>query len=317
MADSFNLAWKLTHAVRNTAAQPDILLKSYATERSLIAKQLIELDRRWYNIQWADGERKNQPGYQDECVKLYQDLSGFTSGCGIHYVESVAVKNEDKIDSSDQVPVVRATPENDHGCTPNSGMIKPGRRLLNITMTRLADGCQWDIHDDFKPEDASLKILAFCGRDIFDQRSQSANVLEVLFDQVIPSYENHILNASVVTTELVSSPYEPLTLHSPIADFELWDHLPQCVKRVAEMKVYSLSKQGYDTYGIDQDLGAIVVIRPDGIVGTVMAANPEAMRARLEQFLGRIVSHGKKSPDANLDGGAMAERLVKLEMAEK
>lgn len=80
MADSFNLAWKLTHAVSSTASDPKSLLESYASERRLIAQQLIELDLRWYNIQWADNERKKQHAYQEECTKLYQEVSGFTSG---------------------------------------------------------------------------------------------------------------------------------------------------------------------------------------------------------------------------------------------
>ena len=95
MADSLNLVWKLPHAVSGAAADAKSLLQSYISERQLIARQLIELDRHWYNIQWADNERKKQPGYQAECTKLYQDISSFTSGCGILYGESVIVEKPD------------------------------------------------------------------------------------------------------------------------------------------------------------------------------------------------------------------------------
>ncbi|KAL2816834.1 hypothetical protein BDW59DRAFT_166181 [Aspergillus cavernicola] len=156
------------------AADPKSLLQSYVSERRPNAQQLIKLDRRWYNIQWADNERKKQPGYQDECTKLYQDVSDFTSG----YHHTTTTTNTSST-------VILSTVENDGGLTPNSGIVKPGKRLLNTSMMHLADGCQWDMHDNLIPNgDASFKVLVFCGRDVLLNQggSRSAEALKIVFD---------------------------------------------------------------------------------------------------------------------------------------
>lgn len=286
MADSFNLAWKLSHAVHGTAADPKALLTSYATERRLIAQQLIAIDRKWYEIQWADSERQKQPGFQEECNKLFQDLSGFFSGCGIQYDRSLVVAGVD--DGSTNV--IHSTPENEEGLTPNSGMVRPGRRLLNTCMMRVADGAEWDIHDDLIPDGALFKLLVFCDRDVLDANGRSAKALQVVFDQVLRRYSNNLVNASVVAPELVRSPNKPSTDVSAFADHEVWSLLPGCVKRAAEMKTYVLSKVGYDTYGIDVDTGAMLIIRPDGIVGAVFALDPNTVGFQVEEYLGGILS---------------------------
>ncbi|KAE9974284.1 hypothetical protein EG327_008821 [Venturia inaequalis] len=286
MADSFNLAWKLSHAVHGTAADPKALLTSYATERRLIAQQLIAIDRKWYEIQWADSERQKQPGFQEECNKLFQDLSGFFSGCGIQYDRSLVVAGVD--DGSTNV--IHSTPENEEGLTPNSGMVRPGRRLLNTCMMRVADGAEWDIHDDLIPDGALFKLLVFCDRDVFNANGQSAKALQIVFDQVLRRYSNNLVNASVVAPEMVRSPNTPSTDVSAFAEHEVWSLLPGCVKRAAEMKTYVLSKVGYDTYGIDVDTGAMLIIRPDGIVGAVFALDPKTVGFQVEEYLGGILS---------------------------
>ncbi|EFW99677.1 aminotransferase class 3 [Grosmannia clavigera kw1407] len=265
MADSFNLAWKLTHALNGSAASTKNLLQSYASERRLIAQQLIELDRRWYSIQWAESERKKQPGYQDECVRLYQDISGFTSGCGIQYEESLLVV----VQAGEAV--IHGTDENDEGLTPNSGMVKPGRRLPNTTALRIADGCLWDLHDNLLPDGAGFKIFVFCGRDLLDRHSHSAQTLQVVFDQVIPAFPRAFLDAFVVAPETVYTHGGSSKHVSPLAEYDLWPLIPACIKREAEMRTYALAQTGYDIYGIDIERGAVVVVRPDGIVGTALA----------------------------------------------
>lgn len=300
MADSFNLAWKLTHVLHGTAADPRALLRSYATERRLIAQQLIALDRQWYEIQWADSERKKQAGYQEECVKLYQDLSGFTSGCGIQYDRSLIVAGlVDDVSANKFGPLIHSTTENGGGLKPNSGMIRPGKRLLNTSMMRVADGVQWDIHDDLIPDGALFKLLLFCDRDIFDANGRSTRALQIVFDQILRRYSTNLVGASVVAPEMVRSPCRTTSTEiSAFADHEVWSLLPGCVKRVAEMKTYVLSQAGYDTYGIDVDTGAILVIRPDGIVGAVFALDPKAVGFQVEEYLEGILFAGEMKESA-------------------
>lgn len=50
-----------------------------------------------------------------------------------------------------------------------------------------------------------------------------------------------------------------------------WTDIPRFVKRLAEMRTYGMSKKedAYEVYGASKDKGAVVVIRPDGYVGTI------------------------------------------------
>lgn len=70
-----------------------------------------------------------------------------------------------------------------------------------------------------------------------------------------------------------------------------WTDIPSCVKEVAEMKVHGPAYGGlYSTYGVDQDTGAIVVVRPDGYVGIVCSIqSPSEADAYLSQCLKKIL----------------------------
>lgn len=285
MADSFNLAWKLTHVVSGVAANPKDLLSTYATERRLIADQLIELDRRWYSVQWADEERKKQPGYQEECVKLYQDISGFTSGCGIQYGESSIVVKPECTIGSKASPVILGVGGDVKASSLHNGKVKPGRRLQNASLMRIADGCQCDIHDNLIPDGASWKIIVFCGRDCLDRCSRSSEVLQAIFSQLLPRFSRELLDVSVVTPDMVYSPDGSSSGTQPVSGYELWNLLPIGVKQGAEMNTFSLTDEGYGTYGIDLDIGAIVIVRPDGIVGNVLALDVQTVDSRLVTFL--------------------------------
>lgn len=49
-----------------------------------------------------------------------------------------------------------------------------------------------------------------------------------------------------------------------------WTDIPRSVKRLAEMRTYGIAKEdAYEVYGVSKDKGAVIVIRPDGYVGTM------------------------------------------------
>lgn len=50
-----------------------------------------------------------------------------------------------------------------------------------------------------------------------------------------------------------------------------WTEIPRSVKRLAEMRTYGVAKgeDAYELYGVSKDKGAVVVVRPDGYVGTI------------------------------------------------
>jgi hypothetical protein len=134
MMDSYNLAWKMMYAINGLAAQPtcpnqqSILLETYQTERHRIATQLIEFDRKFSTI--FSGQMGRTTGLtQAKFQQAFQLNNGFTSGCGVEYPENILV-----------VPNDIESPSVIKGIDFPSGIVKPGRRLLNVRLLRYAMG---------------------------------------------------------------------------------------------------------------------------------------------------------------------------------
>jgi hypothetical protein len=142
MMDSYNLAWKLMYHLNGLAPEPTAtgtptpLLDSYQTERHQIAQQLIDFDRKFSTM--FSGKMGATEGLtQEEFQQAFKLGNGFTSGCGVEYPESTVVLRDDLEDSTSPVK----------GTDYLSGILRPGRRLLDVRVLRHADGAQRHIHD--------------------------------------------------------------------------------------------------------------------------------------------------------------------------
>lgn len=144
MMDSYNLAWKLAYAIHgltpaSAAQQVDPILETYNTERHTIAQQLIDFDRAFSSM-FSGKIGASQDGTSelthDEFLKVFSRGNGFTSGCGIEYTENMTVVRD--LDNGSN-PI--------SGTDYLSGILRPGRRLLNVRLVRHADGYQRDLQD--------------------------------------------------------------------------------------------------------------------------------------------------------------------------
>jgi phenol 2-monooxygenase len=132
-------------------------------------------------------------------------------------------------------------------------VIKPGRRILDRVLRRYADANIRNLYDDL-PSTGRYRIVVFTTKDLTQSRGASAIALENICSKIIPTFPSD-------TIELV-------VLH-PFRErsFE-WDEIPACVKDFAEMSFYGLvDEDTYGIYGISEEQGALVVVRPDGYVG--------------------------------------------------
>ena len=61
-----------------------------------------------------------------------------------------------------------------------------------------------------------------------------------------------------------------IVIHPLQQRFE-WTDIPRSVKQLAEMRTYGIAKKedAYKVYGVCKDEGAVVIVRPDGYVGTI------------------------------------------------
>ena len=144
MMDSYNLAWKLAYSIHGltpkaSSGQADPLLDTYHTERHTIAEQLIEFDRAFSSMfsgKIGPSEDGAKGLTHEEFLEVFSRGNGFTSGCGIEYPENITVLR-DMTDG--QNPIL--------GTDYLSGILRPGRRLLNVKAVRHADGYWRDLQD--------------------------------------------------------------------------------------------------------------------------------------------------------------------------
>jgi phenol 2-monooxygenase len=145
MMDSYNLAWKLAHSLHGLTplraeGTPDPVLETFEQERSNTARQLIEFDKRFSHMFsgkiGAAAELSTTQGLShDDFLRVFSEGSGFTSGCGLHYGPSAVVMEP-------EVPL-QMEPTGD----PNTTHLTIGKRLLNVTLKRFADGSVRQLHD--------------------------------------------------------------------------------------------------------------------------------------------------------------------------
>jgi len=140
MMDSYNLSWKLIHSLNGLTPRVenrDRVLDTFQTERLTIAKQLIEFDKEFSSM--FSGKISSEDDAEgglthEQFLEVFNTGNGFTSGCGVEYPENLLVEktsSEGLIAGTDYL----------------SGVLRPGRRLLNVKAKRHADGYRRELQD--------------------------------------------------------------------------------------------------------------------------------------------------------------------------
>ncbi|EFQ97164.1 phenol 2-monooxygenase [Nannizzia gypsea CBS 118893] len=288
MMDSFNLAWKLAYSINgltpashDSAGFQDKILGTYEIERRTIAQQLVEFDKSFSSMFSGKIGTADVAGSgltHDQFLEVFRTGNGFTSGCGIEYPESILV------DKSIEHNVVKGT---DY----LAGILRPGRRLLNVKLKRHADGCHVDLHDEI-PTTGAFRILCLTSKDLLDPHGTSSQTLSGLCDMVkcvssLYSSSNILQLITIYPRALVGlTPTSPPKAPLPTSSF-VWSEVPSSLREVAEMSVYCsavANEDAYGLYGVSEDEGVVAVIRPDGYVG-VVACLGEAGVDKVRRFL--------------------------------
>ncbi|KAF3490732.1 putative Phenol hydroxylase [Arthroderma uncinatum] len=298
MMDSFNLAWKLAYSVngltpssRFSPNQADNILDTYQTERHTIAQQLIEFDKSFSSMFSGKIGSTDETGTDlthEQFLEVFRTGNGFTSGCGIEYPESVVVNK-----SMSERTVI--------GTDYLAGILRPGRRLLNVKLKRHADGCPRDIHDEI-PTTGAFRILCLTSMDLLNPNGKSSQAITSLCGFVgdvsrTYSSRNLLQFLAIYPRALVGlSPSSPAKAVLPTSSF-VWSDVPAFLHEWAEMRVYCSAISGdgdaYRQYGVSEDAGAIAVIRPDGYVGVVSSLSAEGVDA-VKKYLGGCIWMAEK-----------------------
>lgn len=157
MMDSFNLAWKLIYSIHGltpdyASEKSDPIVDTYHTERHTIAHELIAFDRDFSSMfSGKIGASEDGVGglTHDQFLEVFSRGNGFTSGCGIEYPENMTVDRTVEKDGKDPI----------QGTDYLSGLLRPGRRLLNVRLKRHADGYRRDLQDGLSLQAIYISII--------------------------------------------------------------------------------------------------------------------------------------------------------------
>lgn len=246
MNDTHNLIWKLTHVLRGWANLS--LLKTYEFERRKYAQDLIAFDKKFSALfsgkpkseEYADGVT------HEEFLQAFQTFGAFTSGTGIHYAQSILTSTTHQAAASNLII---------------------GQRILPQIVLRMADRRAIDIQD-VCPADTRFKVLVFTG-DLRDP-AQRARVEKFAAEL---GRKDGFLRATGETK--AESIYDVLSIlkgkKEEGSHFDVPEILRSHWSKVLLDDTDVTNKKGgkvYETYGVGPE-GAVVVVRPDGYVGTV------------------------------------------------
>ncbi|RJE26342.1 Phenol 2-monooxygenase [Aspergillus sclerotialis] len=271
MMDSFNLAWKLVYSIYgltpdSNSGKPDPILDTYHTERHTIAQELIDFDRDFSSMfSGKIGASEDGVGglTHEQFLEVFSKGNGFTSGCGIEYPENMIVDRT--VEKGRKDPIT--------GTDYLSGLLRPGRRLLNVRLKRHADGYRRDLQDDF-PSTGRFRILCLTSSDLLEPEGTSAKTLTAIGSSIIPRFPESLI--------------EQVVVHPRVPRDFVWQDLPQELKHHSEMRFYSgyEMEDVYKIYGVDPAEGALAVVRPDGYVGVTAELGDVN---RVERYLERCL----------------------------
>ena len=270
MQDTFNLGWKLV-AVLDGRARPE-LLRTYSEERHAIAQGLIDFDKEWSTIMASppmDPTRPELGGVDPQELQAYFVKSGrYTAGVATRYTPSTVLTSQ---------PV--------HQQLARGYTI--GMRFHSAPVVRLADAKPMQLGHAARA-DGAWRLYAFA-----DASGKRLRDLAGFLDE---------------------APNSPLRRHTPVGadvdsvidlravfqqghrELHLEDLPPILTPRKGSFglvdyeKVYTPDlKNGpdiFDLRDIDRANGALVVVRPDQHVSTVL---PLDAHAELAEFFGRFL----------------------------
>lgn len=262
MMDSFNLSWKLAHVMFGLTGDGTKLLDTYEEERGENAKNLVNMDKWWYERSYEAGVQNISRG------EVRAQMLDFVAGVGTEYQAKTMV-TDTRVTGDDAKSILRYS----------AGAWREGRRMETTVVKRFADGNNLHLHDEIGA-DSRYSVVVWTGKDLLKPDSASRLVLEALCKETLPSLPDGLVKVFIVHS---------LEHHS----FE-WTDLPGSVKDISEMRLYRAEEAQYEKYGVDIQNGRICVVRPDMHIGTIteVTEGPDGLE-KVTSYLRRCLKSSK------------------------
>ncbi|KAG0148048.1 hypothetical protein CROQUDRAFT_42017 [Cronartium quercuum f. sp. fusiforme G11] len=273
MLDMYSLAWKL-NLIEKGVGNRERLIETYEHERRGVALELLAFDAQYASLFSGHGASDKGPVEIDPevFIEMFKKNAYFTTGCGAIY----------------KANVLNITPSR------KSWRLEPGARLLPGRITRLHDGNPVRI-EQVVPMDGTFRIHIFLGQQagISEARLVRLRSRFAPAQHVSPVSVFHAPKDSFFSFLVISLPTDqwelekiPTPLRELVGDHRLFtDDLPNAV--AGTPGAISLHQK----FGVEEMVGGLVVVRPDGVVGCLADGSEEAAWEELEAYFdGFLVS---------------------------
>ncbi|MFM9426636.1 phenol 2-monooxygenase [Variovorax sp. GrIS 2.14] len=270
MQDAFNLGWKLASVLDGRAA-PE-LLRTYSVERQAIAQGLIDFDKEWSKIMGSAPQDPDHPelgGVDPQELQAYFVKSGrYTAGVATHYA-----------------PTTVLTADATHQALAKGFTI--GMRFHSAPVVRLADAKPMQLGHAARA-DGAWRVYAFADAIGARLRDLAAFLAE--------SADSPVGRFTPAGSDIDSVIDFRVIFQQRHLDLGV-DELPAlllprkgCFGLIDYEKTYCADPSGgsniFELRGIDREHGAMIVVRPDQYVSSVL---PLDAHADLAEFFDRFL----------------------------
>lgn len=251
LQDGFNIAWKLGHVLDGRS--PAALLTTYSAERQVIAKELIDFDRKWSTLMATKPEDLANPS---EVEEFYLKTFEFPAGFMTQYTPSLITAGVTHQTLAEGFPV--------------------GKRFRSSPVVRVCDSFPLELGHQARA-DGRWRIYAFADRGeagTATALSAFADWLGTASDSPVsltpsPLDRNAWLDAKVIyqqRSDEVDITAVPAVFTPTVGEFQLTDRENVYAAGPAPD---GTANDIFDERGIDRG-GVVVVVRPDLYVANVL-----------------------------------------------
>ncbi|KIS67244.1 putative phenol 2-monooxygenase [Mycosarcoma maydis] len=302
MQDAYNLTWKIASVIKRVS--PRSILPTYEMERKQIAQDLITFDHKFSRLFSGKPARDEADAAgisMTEFQQAFEKGNRFASGLSVDYQRSlITVKPEGSSHTSIEGGIVvshaKVEAPADHvvsdaglsGASAGEKRIEPGKRFNTAQVVCHATALPYELAD-WIVSDGRWRIVYFCGdirnadcngemKQVGDYVAQQLvphftpkdqdpdSIIEVLTVSATPRGENELQDYHEALRPSTSRHHRPTAdnTYNVSADYH---------KIFVDDDSYHQGHgQAYRKYGLRQDRGTLVVIRPDGYVSLLIAA---------------------------------------------
>ncbi|KAF8555665.1 hypothetical protein OG21DRAFT_1483710 [Imleria badia] len=266
MNDTHNLAWKLAQVLRGWSSSS--LLKTYEHERRQFAQDLINFDKEFATLfSGKPRTAENADGVtHEQFMEAFHTFGGFMSGVGIQYSSSAIVDPKHQ------------------KCAEN---LIIGQRMPPQIFVCAADIRSVEIQD-LLPSDIRFKVLFFVG-NLTETRVAELKLLAEELSKPSSFLHKYSPDGNISTVfdiiTITAGKKDDITYNYLLVPAFFRPHWSKVLLDDADV-TGSQGGHGYKTFGIDPKQITLMVVRPDGYVGTIV---PSTAIADLDHYFGSFL----------------------------